>query len=108
MAIDFENDLDVFMADFGQSCTYTDNIGVSHGITAMRLSDQEVFEKGLGDLSIEGTNPVLMCKTSDVADMSNDNSVIWENRLFRVIQKLPDPQSGDGKFTVVFLSNDYL
>jgi hypothetical protein len=108
MTIDFSADLDIFLADFGVSCSYIDNIGVPHSLTAVRLSDQEVFERGLGDLLIEGSAPVLQCKASDVSGLVRDNTFIWGGVYYRAVQVMPDPGCSDGLLSVVILANEYL
>ena len=108
MTIDFSSDLNIFLQDFGVSCSYVDNIGESHSLVAIRLSDEEVFERGLGDLLIEGTAPVLQCKASDVVNLVRDNLFSFGGAYYRTVQVMPDPKCSDGLLSVVLLANEYL
>lgn len=92
----FDEDLDVFLADFGVDATFTPTSG--SGSTPRVIFDRAYFEQ----LGVAGTNPIAMGKASDFAEATSIGGTLVINTVTYTIRER-QPQD-DGAFVLLQLS----
>ena len=75
----YTEDLAPFLADFGVDATV--------GAAAVRGIFDNAF---LAQLGLVGTDPLLLCRTSDVASATRGTAVTLPAGSFKVVRKEPD------------------
>lgn len=89
----FTEDFDVFFDDddFGVTATFTPRSGTGGGPTTINgIFDKEFVAVGdVGDVEMAGTDPVFMCKTSEVPNARGGTLKI-DTTTYNIVTDKPD------------------
>ena len=91
-------DLDIFLADFGETITYTPQGGQALQIQAIVDMPSFALQSAMGEVS--SYKPQATCKTSDVSNAKKNDTVTARSGNYTVTDANPD---GTG-FTVLLLT----
>lgn len=101
-----DDDIDVFfdVTEFAEPVTFhlgDDNAPNDRTITAIFDDEFTPRTQGTG-IVLDTTDPMLTCKSTDVADIQRETMVTVRGALYSVVQLQPDGQG----MTVIVLAHD--
>ncbi len=84
----FTEDFDAYLAEFGVTVSVTSGVGAPFSFTG--IYDNGYATIALGEVEMEGTNPMIQCKESDVSSMVNGDALTVNSTNYTVINQRPD------------------
>jgi hypothetical protein len=84
----FTEDFDIYFVDFGESATYTAGGGSSADITV--IFDNQAFAINMASGEISDSRPRATCKTSDVSNAKNGDTITIRTVSYTVTDVNPD------------------
>jgi len=75
-------------SDFAQSATYTPSGGSPSTITV--IYDNEYISSIMDGVEVENTNPIVMCRTSDVVNAKHGDTITVNSIAYKIINIKPD------------------
>ena len=84
MAIENAAERAAMLADFGVTASYTADGGSPKSITV--IFDQAFLEADAnGNVKVESTNPIALCRTADVSDSDHATTIVIEGTTYKVV-----------------------
>ena len=84
----FVEDFDVYLEDFGVTVSVTSGVGAPFSVTGIYNNGYAGI--ALGEVEMEGANPQIQCKASDVSNMVNGDALTVNGTNYTVVNQQPD------------------
>lgn len=86
----FTENLDEFFdtSDFAVTAVYNPGGGSPTSISV--IYDNEYLSSVLGGIEVENKNPMILCKTSDVANAKHGETIVVNGITYKIIEVQPD------------------